>query len=93
MRKSHKLAMNHKSSPIKVKSKTTSSNPYGDRLTADGELHQTQSADRAELITNQGMRISDNQNFSRAHPRGTGLPEDFILREKIKYAPDHIEQR
>lgn len=86
MRKSHKLEKNQKSSQVQAKSKTTSSKPYGDAsLAAGGELHQTQNADHAELTTNQGVRISDNQNSLRAHPLGPGLLEDFILREKITH--------
>ena len=35
------------------------------------------------LTTNQGVRISDNQNQLKAGPRGPVLLEDFVLREKI----------
>jgi catalase len=37
------------------------------------------------LSTNQGTPIGDNQNSLRAGPRGPGLIEDFILREKITH--------
>ncbi|RCW86429.1 catalase [Phyllobacterium bourgognense] len=35
------------------------------------------------LTTNQGIRITDNQNSLRAGERGPTLLEDFVLREKI----------
>ncbi|MGZ8157768.1 MAG: catalase [Methylobacter sp.] len=37
------------------------------------------------LTTNQGLRISDNQNSLRGGPRGPTLLEDHILREKIMH--------
>jgi catalase len=37
------------------------------------------------LSTNQGLRISDNQNSLKAGGRGPTLLEDFILREKITH--------
>ena len=37
------------------------------------------------LTTNQGLRISDNQNSLRAGSRGPTLLEDHILREKIMH--------
>lgn len=37
------------------------------------------------LTTNQGVRISDNQNSLKAGPRGPVLLEDFVLREKITH--------
>jgi catalase len=37
------------------------------------------------LTTNQGVRISDNQNSLKAGLRGPTLLEDFILREKITH--------
>ena len=37
------------------------------------------------LTTNQGLRVSDNQNSLRAGPRGPTLLEDHILREKIMH--------
>jgi catalase len=37
----------------------------------------------ADLTTNQGTRVSDNQNSLRAGARGPALLEDFVLREKI----------
>jgi catalase len=50
-----------------------------------GELHQTATtADRA-LTTNQGLPIADDQNSLRIGPRGPGLLEDFVLREKITH--------
>jgi catalase len=37
----------------------------------------------AHLTTNQGIRVSDNQNSLKAGARGPALLEDFVLREKI----------
>ncbi|MES2058746.1 MAG: catalase [Pseudomonadota bacterium] len=49
-----------------------------------GETHQ-QTGDEAAtgLTTNQGIRVSDNQNQLKSGPRGPVLLEDFVLREKI----------
>src|ERR1700744_2811755 len=51
-----------------------------------GETHQqAKSRTSADTIltTNQGIRVSDNQNSLRAGARGPTLLEDFVLREKI----------
>ena len=54
-----------------------------------GELHQhvpesgPHGDPAAHLTTNQGIRVSDNQNQLKAGARGPVLLEDFILREKI----------
>jgi len=53
-----------------------------------GEPHQRASdtgnaAGTPALTTNQGVRISDNQNSLKAGERGPTLLEDFILREKL----------
>jgi catalase len=53
-----------------------------------GETHQhvpRQGPHRpdAHLTTNQGIRVSDNQNSLKAGARGPTLLEDFVLREKI----------
>ncbi len=40
-------------------------------------------AAEAYLTTNQGIRVSDNQNQLKAGERGPVLLEDFVLREKI----------
>jgi catalase len=53
-----------------------------------GETHQhvpVEGSQTAEghLTTNQGIRISDNQNQLKAGTRGPVLLEDFVLREKI----------
>ncbi|MVM28429.1 catalase [Spirosoma sp. HMF4905] len=37
------------------------------------------------LTTNQGLRVSDDQNSLKAGPRGATLLEDFLLREKITH--------
>ncbi len=58
--------------------------PAAERGAAD-ELHQKAEGDAPALTTNQGLRISDNQNSLRAHPKGPTLLEDFILREKITH--------
>lgn len=42
-------------------------------------------ATTSPLTTNQGVRISDNQNSLKAGLRGPTLLEDFILREKITH--------
>jgi len=47
-----------------------------------GETHQQAQGD-AVLTTNQGVRISDNQNQLKSGARGPVLLEDFVLREKI----------
>jgi catalase len=39
----------------------------------------------AELTTNQGLRIADDQNSLRAGERGPTLLEDFALIEKIQH--------
>ena len=54
-----------------------------------GETHQQvpekgdHSTAEAHLTTNQGIRVSDNQNSLKAGARGPTLLEDFVLREKI----------
>ncbi|MBB6123346.1 catalase [Sphingobium subterraneum] len=54
-----------------------------------GETHQQvgvksdHSDGEAHLTTNQGIRVSDNQNQLKAGARGPVLLEDFVLREKI----------
>ncbi len=53
-----------------------------------GETHQQvpkQGSHEAEghLTTDQGIRVSDNQNSLRSGARGPTLLEDFVLREKI----------
>lgn len=54
-----------------------------------GETHQQvpekgdHSSAEAHLTTNQGIRVSDNQNSLKAGARGPTLLEDFVLREKI----------
>ncbi|MDO9336472.1 MAG: catalase [Caulobacter sp.] len=55
---------------------------------AGGETHQhvPKNADHTtaeHLTTNQGIRVSDNQNQLKSGPRGPVLLEDFVLREKI----------
>jgi len=45
----------------------------------------TENGDGEFLTTNQGLRISDNQNSLKSGERGSALLEDFILREKITH--------
>ena len=58
------------------------------RVGQGGETHQQVPKDdphtgKGHLTTNQGIRVSDNQNSLRAGERGPTLLEDFVLREKI----------
>ncbi len=62
-----------------------SASPVDTHLGNGGELHQQANGDHAQLTTNQGVAISDNQNSLKANPRGPTLLEDFILREKITH--------
>ena len=54
-----------------------------------GETHQhvpdkgPHGQPEAHLTTNQGIRVSDNQNQLKSGERGPVLLEDFVLREKI----------
>jgi catalase len=50
-----------------------------------GETHQVALEAAQSLTTNQGIRISDNQNSLRGGDRGPTLLEDFVLREKITH--------
>jgi catalase len=50
-----------------------------------GELHQKAAGKHPGLTTNQGVRISDDQNSLRAGEHGPTLLEDFVLREKIMH--------
>ncbi|WP_024904967.1 catalase HPII [Robbsia andropogonis] len=43
------------------------------------------SVDNEALRTNQGVKVSDNQNTLKAGARGPSLLEDFIMREKITH--------
>lgn len=48
------------------------------------EFYRSRS-DNQPLTTNQGLKISDNQNTLKAGVRGPSLLEDFIMREKITH--------
>ncbi|QNM83075.1 catalase [Sphingomonas sabuli] len=71
----------------------TPDHPGGDDFTfttgEGGETHQQVANDAGDarpesrLTTNQGIRVSDNQNSLKAGARGPTLLEDFVLREKI----------
>lgn len=50
-----------------------------------GETHQQADNQSANLTTQQGVVIADNQNSLRSGRRGPTLLEDFILREKITH--------
>lgn len=50
-----------------------------------GETHQIADGNSAVMTTQQGMRISDNQNSLKAGRHGPVMLEDFILREKINH--------
>jgi catalase len=45
----------------------------------------TSDASNQALTSNQGVKVSDNQNTLKAGPRGPSLLEDFIMREKITH--------
>jgi len=65
--------------------KVSASKRSTETVEAGGELHQLASGTHANLTTNQGLPISDNQNSLKANLRGPALLEDFILREKITH--------
>ena len=48
------------------------------------DVYRSDATEQA-LTTNQGVKISDNQNSLKAGVRGATLIEDFILREKITH--------
>ena len=63
--------------------------PFETTRGSGGETHQRVEAKgshtdaEAHLTTNQGIRVSDNQNSLKSGARGPTLLEDFVLREKI----------
>ena len=64
--------------------------PFDTDRGSGGETHQRvpedgshTHGDTAHLTTNQGIRVSDNQNSLKSGARGPTLLEDFVLREKI----------
>ncbi len=63
-----------------VQNKKTNDNDKINELAMNRE-----DGDGQYLTTNQGLRISDNQNSLKAGARGATLLEDFILREKITH--------
>jgi catalase len=73
------------SSPTHPKKRTDALKTNGAERGHGGELHQAVEPGGSALTTNQGLPISDNQNSLRSHPRGPGLLEDFVLREKITH--------
>ena len=53
---------------------------------AGGSLERVRADPEGQpLTTNQGVRVSDNQNSLKAGPRGPALLKDFVLREKITH--------
>ncbi len=54
-------------------------------LSATGETHQVAGGKHPPMTTNQGVQLADDQNTLKAHPRGSALLEDFIMREKIMH--------
>jgi catalase len=56
-----------------------------DGLRAGGETHHVTAVPGDSLTTNQGTRISDNQNSLKSGGRGPTLLEDFVLLEKITH--------
>ena len=59
---------------------------YGDETVkrpAGGETHQLREGDAPALTTQQGVRVSDDQNSLKAGSRGPTLLEDQHFREKI----------
>src|ERR1700755_1871181 len=72
--------------PSKRSNNKDAATPTKDSTSGNGgELHQTLGSSADALTTNQGVRVSDNQNSLRSHARGPTLLEDFILREKITH--------
>jgi catalase len=67
-----------------IRPPAAASAPASDPKSKDLEQFRV-SPDGEALRTNQGVKISDNQNTLRAGPRGPSLLEDFIMREKITH--------
>lgn len=63
------------------KNKQPQKNPTHEELLEFYRSH----AEGQKLTTNQGVKISDNQNTLKAGERGPSLLEDFIMREKITH--------
>ncbi|RYD60951.1 MAG: catalase, partial [Verrucomicrobiaceae bacterium] len=68
--------------------KTPTTKDFASERGEGDELHQRVSGRGAAdadsyLTTNQGIRVSDNQNQLKSGKRGAVLLEDFVLREKI----------
>ena len=51
----------------------------------DQQLAEVTTADREPMTTNQGQRISTDQDSLKAGKRGPTLLEDFVLREKLQH--------
>lgn len=63
-----------------AKSKNSQNNEKIEQLS-----HNFEDGTDNALTTNQGLKISDNQNSLKAGERGATLLEDFIMREKITH--------
>jgi catalase len=73
-------------SEVNASEKVGSGNPQVGLNPAGGPLDRVRvDSSGRPLTTNQGVRISDNQNSLKAGLRGPALLEDFILREKITH--------
>lgn len=65
--------------------KTGGAAPEGINSTIDSLERVRVDSSAQPLTTNQGVRISDNQNTLSAGVRGPALLEDFVLREKLTH--------
>src|ERR1700709_239517 len=63
--------------------RTPSQNNTNPKLDSLGQFRSD--ATNQALTTNQGVKVSDNQNPLKAGPGGPSLLEDFIMREKITH--------
>jgi catalase len=70
---------------VPAKGKRTAPKSVPPEIGNAGELHQRAGGQHPPLTTNQGVRISDDQNSLQAGDQGPILLEDFILREKIMH--------
>lgn len=70
---------------VPAKGKTAESGTGAREFGNAGELHQHAGGKHPPLTTNQGLRISDDQNSLHVGDSGPTLLEDFVLREKIMH--------
>ena len=74
--------------PKQISKKNPTPQGFDTATGSGGETHQRIPAKgphdaEGHLATNQGIRVSDNQNSLKSGARGPTLLEDFVLREKI----------